>query len=102
MTKLVLTITECPDGPHVSHLHQTKDCGNNGNAAGNHWVPNGEDLGNYTCANGAATLTVEKPTSTWTVGGDEETDVTLHAFMVHEGSDPSPGGRVGCGVVNEQ
>jgi Cu/Zn superoxide dismutase len=99
MTKLVLTLTACPDGVHASHLHQVNDCGNNGEAALNHWVPNGEDLGNYTCAGGTATLEKEKPIATWTVGDGGDADVTKHSFMVHAAGDPTPGGRIGCGVV---
>lgn len=101
MTKLELSLTACPNGPLVSHLHLNPDCGDNGNAAGNHWVPNGENLGNYTCSGGTAMLTVEKPVAQWTVGGAAATDITKHSFMVHEGMDPSPGARVGCGVITK-
>jgi Cu/Zn superoxide dismutase len=102
MTKLVLDITACPDGPMVSHLHQVKDCGDNGNAAMNHWTPNGEMLGNYMCTGGKAMHTAMKPITAWTIGGDAATDITQHSFMVHEGADPAPGGRIGCGVVDAQ
>jgi Cu/Zn superoxide dismutase len=104
MTKLVIDITACPDGPMVSHLHQVKDCGDNGNAAMNHWPTNPDDqvFGNYPCSAGKATHMAMKPTSIWTIGGDEATDITQHSFMVHEGSDPAPGGRIGCGVVDAQ
>jgi Cu/Zn superoxide dismutase len=100
MTKLVIDLTACPNGPVVSHLHVMADCGDNGNAAGNHWPPMAanQTFGNYTCTDGKATLTAMKPTTIWTVGGDAATDVTQHAFMVHEGSDPSPGARIGCGL----
>jgi Cu/Zn superoxide dismutase len=98
MTTVVINLTACPDGPLVSHLHQVPDCGNDGIAAGNHWVPNGEMLGNYTCAGGTVMHTAMKPTTQWTIGGDAATDLTLHAFVVHEGSDPTPGDRIGCGI----
>lgn len=99
---LVLELTACPDGTHASHLHQNKDCGNNGEAAGGHWTPNGEGLGNYECSGGAVTYMVSKPTTTWTVGDDGPNDVTKYSFMVHEAGEPSPGGRIGCGLIEEQ
>jgi hypothetical protein len=102
MTKLVLNLTACPDGPHSSHLHLMKDCGDNGNAAGGHWTPNGEMLGNYTCADNKVTYEVSKPIGTWTVGDGGANDVSKYAFMVHEMGDPSSGGRIGCGLVNKQ
>ncbi|MES1182992.1 MAG: superoxide dismutase family protein [Myxococcales bacterium] len=103
MTKLVLNLTACPDGPHSSHLHLVKDCSDNGAAAGGHWVPNGEKLGDYSCASGMVTYEVSKPVSTWTVGDGSATDVTKYAFMVHETSDAmSSGARIGCGVINKQ
>jgi hypothetical protein len=41
----------------------------------------------------------EKPIADWTVGDDAETDVTKHAFMVHELPDSEgSGGRIGCGA----
>ena len=101
MTSLVLDLTACPNGTHASHLHSMKDCGDNGNAAGGHWVPNGEGLGDYTCANNKGSLTFMKPTSMWTVGDGSATDVTKYAFMVHEMGGANPGGRIGCGLVNK-
>lgn len=102
MTTLVLNLTACPNGPHASHLHAMKDCGDNGNAAGGHWVPNGEGLGDYTCADMKGTLTVMKPIGTWTVGDGSATDVSKYSFMVHEMGGGNPGGRIGCGVINKQ
>jgi hypothetical protein len=102
MTTLVLNLTACPAGAHASHLHAMKDCGDNGNAAGGHWVPNGEGLGDYTCADNKGMLTVMKPIATWTVGDGSATDVTKYSFMVHEMGGASPGGRIGCGVINKQ
>lgn len=102
MTTLVLNLTACPAGAHASHLHAMKDCGDNGNAAGGHWVPNGEGLGDYTCADNKGTLTVMKPIATWTVGDGSATDVAKYSFMVHEMGGANPGGRIGCGLINKQ
>ena len=102
MTKLVLNLTACPAGAHVSHLHENKDCGNNGEAAGGHWMPNGVALGDYTCADNKGTLEVTRPTTQWTVGTPDGTDVTKYAFMVHDGTEAAPGGKIGCGVINKQ
>lgn len=102
MTTLVLNLTACPAGMHASHLHAMKDCSDNGNAAGGHWMPNGENLGDYTCADNKGTLTVMKPIATWTVGDNSPTDVAKYSFMVHEMGGANPGGRIGCGVINKQ
>jgi hypothetical protein len=102
MTKLVINLTTCPAGAHASHLHQMKDCGDNGNAAGGHWVPNGEGIMDYTCADNKVTFELSKPTSMWTVGDGSATDVTKYSFMVHEMGGASPGGRIGCGLINKQ
>jgi hypothetical protein len=103
MTKLVIDLTACPDGKHSSHLHINKDCGNNGMAAGNHWTPNGENFGDYTCANNKVTHMLERPTSQWTVGDGSSTDVTKYSFMVHaQGDDQGSGDRIGCGLVNKK
>ncbi len=99
MTKLVLNLTACPDGVHSSHLHINPDCANNGDSAGGHWMPNGVDLGDYTCTGGTVTKEVSRPTTTWTVGDNAATDVTKHAFMVHAMGDAAgSGARIGCGV----
>jgi Cu/Zn superoxide dismutase len=98
---LVVALVNCPEGMHAAHLHETKSCGNDGNAAGGHWVPNGEEVGEFMCdGDGNATHTVTQPTSTWTVGGPQSTDVTQFAFVVHESGEPSPGTRIACGVVD--
>jgi Copper/zinc superoxide dismutase (SODC) len=102
MTTLVLNLTACPAGTHSSHLHENKDCGSNGSAAGGHWLGNGEGLGDYTCADNKGTLTKLKPTSQWTVGDGSATDVTKYSFMVHEMGDANAGGRIGCGLINKQ
>lgn len=103
MTKLVINLTACPAGKHSSHLHINKDCGNNGTAAGNHWTPNGEKFGDYTCADNKVTHMLERSTSQWTVGDGKDTDVTKYAFMVHAlGDDQSSGDRIGCGLVNKK
>jgi Cu/Zn superoxide dismutase len=102
MTKLVINLSACPNGVHASHLHQVKDCGDNGNAAGGHWVPNGENLGDYTCADNKVTFEVSKPIATWTVGDASATDVTKYSFMVHEMGGAAPGGRIGCGLIDKK
>jgi Cu/Zn superoxide dismutase len=98
---LVLELTGCPAGPHISHIHVNPSCDNEGNAAGNHWLPNGELITDYSCEeDGTASYTVTVGTDRWTVGaGAEETDLDGHSFMVHNGSSVSPGDRVACGVI---
>lgn len=103
-TTLVLDLTACPAGVHASHLHEKPDCGQEGNAAAGHWMPNGIDLGDYTCADNKVTMTKSKPIAMWTVGDGSATDVTKHAFMVHEMGDAggNPGGRIGCGIPQKK
>jgi hypothetical protein len=100
MTTLVLNLSACPAGAHGVHLHAVKDCGNNGEAAGGHWVPNGEGLPDFTCTSTGAMLTFMKATSEWTVGDPAATDVTKYSLVVHEMGGASPGGRIGCGLIN--
>jgi Cu/Zn superoxide dismutase len=101
---LVLELEDCPMGPHISHIHVTPDCGNEGNAAGLHWLPNGELIGDYSCdADGNASYILTVDGGRWTIGaGDEDTDVDDRAFMVHLGSSVSPGDRVACGIIERQ
>jgi Cu/Zn superoxide dismutase len=101
---LVLELEGCPAGPHVSHIHENPSCGDEGNAAGGHWLPNGELIEDYNCdAEGNASYTLTVDGGRWTIGaGDEETDVDGHAFMVHMGSSAAPGDRVACGVIERQ
>jgi Cu/Zn superoxide dismutase len=98
---VVLELEGCPMGPHISHIHVNGDCGDEGNAAGAHWLPNGELLGDYACdAEGIATYMLTVDGGRWTIGsGDPDTDVVGRSFMVHLGSSVSPGDRVACGVI---
>ena len=102
MVTLVLDLTQCPNGVHSSHLHMMKECGSDGMAAGGHW-PNGEMLGDYTCADGKVTKEFMRGTDKWTIGGDAATDITQHSFMVHAmGDDVGSGARIGCGPIDKK
>lgn len=97
---LTIMLADCPPGDHASHIHENKDCGDNGNAAGNHWVPEGEVIDDITCeSDGTATLVVTPPPGTWSIG-EGDNDVTQFALMVHTGSSANPGGRIACGEIN--
>jgi len=97
---LTITLSDCPPGDHASHIHENKDCGDNGNAAGNHWVPEGEVIDDITCeSDGTGMLVVTPPAGTWSIG-EGDNDVTQFALMVHTGSSENPGGRIACGVIN--
>jgi Cu/Zn superoxide dismutase len=101
---LVLELQNCAMGPHISHIHTNPSCDNEGNAGGNHWLPNGELLTDYSCeADGTVSYTLSISTDQWTIGtGDDTTDVDGRSFMVHNGSAVSPGDRVACGVIELQ
>jgi Cu/Zn superoxide dismutase len=97
---LTITLMDCPPGDHASHIHEFKDCGNNGNAAGNHWVPEGEVIDDITCeSDGTGTLVVTPPPGTWSIG-EGDNDVTQFALMLHTGDSSNPGGRIACGLIN--
>lgn len=97
---LTITVSGCPAGEHSAHIHQNKSCENNGDAAGAHWIPNGEGLGSFKCDEaGQGTHMVKCGTDIWTVGGDEATDVTKYAIVVHAAADPQAGGRIACGLI---
>jgi Cu-Zn family superoxide dismutase len=97
---LVLEATGCPDGLHISHLHANADCGADGEAAGAHWVPNGEVLEDMTCESGMGTYTHSESTDVWSIGGDAGTDITLHSIMVHAlSSGEGAGAKAACGVI---
>ncbi|WP_437894332.1 superoxide dismutase family protein [Sorangium sp. So ce124] len=97
---LTITVSGCPAGEHSAHIHQNKSCENNGDAAGAHWIPNGEGLGSFKCDEaGQGTHRVKRGTDIWTVGGDEATDVTKYAIVVHAAADPQAGGRIACGLI---
>ncbi|WP_437908342.1 superoxide dismutase family protein [Sorangium sp. So ce327] len=100
---LTIMLSGCPEGEHSAHIHENKSCGSNGNDAGAHWVPNGEGLGSFTCdASGKGTHTVKRGTDVWTVGDDADTDVTKYAIVVHAAADPDAGGRIGCGLIEQE
>ncbi|WP_434045254.1 MULTISPECIES: superoxide dismutase family protein [Sorangium] len=97
---LTITVSGCPEGEHSAHLHENKSCEDNADAAGGHWIPNGEGLGSFTCdASGEGTHTVTRGTDIWTVGDGASTDVTKYSIVVHAAADPSAGGRIGCGLI---
>lgn len=97
---LTITLMDCPPGDHSSHIHETKDCGNDGMAAGNHWVPEGEVIEDITCeSDGTGSLVVTPPAGTWSIG-EGDNDVTQFALVLHDGDSSDPGGRIACGVIN--
>ncbi|WP_437577898.1 superoxide dismutase family protein [Sorangium sp. So ce887] len=100
---LTITLSGCPAGEHSAHIHENKSCGSNGDDAGAHWVPNGEGLGGFTCdASGLGTQMVKRGTDVWTVGDGADTDVTKYAIVVHAAADPDAGGRIGCGLIEQE
>lgn len=104
---MVLELTGCPEGTHVSHIHDTGDCGNNGDAAGGHWQgtgggagANGEIIDQYECdaVTNTATYTLTTTTDEWTFG-EGDNNVLNRSLMVHLGTKANPGARVACGVI---
>ena len=100
---LVVEATGCPDGLHIAHLHANLECGADGEAAGAHWIPNGEVLDDMQCESGMGTYTHTESTDVWSIGGDPSTDITQHAYMVHALSNAEgAGAKAACGSINAQ
>jgi Cu/Zn superoxide dismutase len=100
---LVIEAAGCPDGPHIAHLHANLECGADGEAAGPHWIPNGEVLEDMLCESGTGTYTHSESTDVWSIGGDAETEITRHAYMVHAVSHAEgAGAKAACGSINAQ
>jgi Cu/Zn superoxide dismutase len=96
---LNITLAGCPAGPHAVHLHANAACDDQGNAAGGHWSPQGEGLGDVMCgADGVAQFSFNPPSGTWTIGGAAATDLLPHAVVLHAGSNLDPGARIACGI----
>jgi hypothetical protein len=103
MVTLVIEATGCPDGLHIAHLHANLECGPDGETAGAHWIPNGEVLEDMLCESETGSYTHSESTDVWSIGGDAETDITQHAYMVHALSDAEgAGAKAACGSINAQ
>lgn len=115
---LALSLENLSPGSHAVHIHETGDCGDDGNAAGGHWNPYGGDHGKWDVApfhlgdignvevgeDGTGSLTLT--TDLWTIGTGQDDDLLNRAIIVHEGPDDfttqptgNAGGRIGCGVI---
>jgi Cu-Zn family superoxide dismutase len=114
-------VTDAPPGMHGLHIHQGGSCGNNAMDAKGHWDGAAEgdpadhglhdaatshlgDLGNIEVdEDGTGSLTVS---GDWTIGDGAETDVVGHAIVFHaaedDGTMPSAGARLGCGVITKE
>jgi len=116
---VVINVMSAPEGMHGFHIHQNPACGNDGMDAGAHWdgaaagdptthgLPEGAthhlgDLGNVTIS-AAGTGMVMATNAAWTLGDAAATDVVPHAVIFHanmdDGTMPSAGARIGCGVI---
>jgi superoxide dismutase, Cu-Zn family len=98
--EMVVTLTGCPEGPHGLHLHANPACGDSANAAGGHWSPQGEGIGDVMCAaDGSALLSFVSEPGVWSIGAPAASDVLQHAIILHAGpSQPNPGARIACGI----
>jgi len=97
----VVTLSNCPDGPHGVHIHQGVSCADEA-MQGGHWdMTRGEGIPDVVCAAGTGTTSVTRtavdPTLAWSIGGAPATNVIGHAFVVHNPGDPAP--RIGCGLI---
>jgi Cu-Zn family superoxide dismutase len=98
--EMVLSLLGCPVGLHALHLHANAACGDGANAAGGHWSPRGEGIGDISCAaDGSAQLTFTSEPGVWSLGAPAASDLLQHAIVLHAGpNDPDPGARIACGI----
>ncbi len=102
-TTLVVELTGCPDGLHISHLHANHACGADGEAAGGHWIPNGEVLEDIECSAGVGTYSHTENAEVWSVGDGGDTDVTRYSYIIHAlSSAENAGAKASCGVIEMQ
>jgi Cu/Zn superoxide dismutase len=97
---MTVSLSNCPQGAHALHLHANAACGDGGNAAGGHWQPQGDGIGDVSCgADGNGQHSFTPPDGTWSIGGPASTNLLAHALILHAGpSLPEPGARIGCGI----
>ena len=95
-----VTLAGCPEGPHALHLHANPACGDNANAAGGHWSPQGEGIADIQCgADGAAKFSLQAARGVWSIGGPAVSDLLRHAVILHAGpGQPDPAARIACGI----
>jgi Cu-Zn family superoxide dismutase len=97
--ELSITLKGCLYGAHAIHLHANAACDDNANAAGGHWSPEGEGMGEAMCgADGVAQFTFQAPAGAWSIGAPAASDVLPHAIILHSGPSTAPGDRIACGV----
>lgn len=100
------------------HIHEHGDCSDAGKGAHGHWNPTKEphgkwgasafhsgDIGNIEL-NEKGEGTVKLNSNRWSIGGDEKTNITNKAIIVHSGVDDfttqptgNAGSRIGCGLI---
>jgi Cu/Zn superoxide dismutase len=97
---MTVTLSSCPAGLHALHIHANAACGDNGNAAGGHWQPQHDGIGDISCGDdGSAQYSFTPPDGTWSIGGPASTNLLGHALILHAGpNQPDPGGRIACGI----
>jgi Cu-Zn family superoxide dismutase len=96
---LKITLKDCRYGAHAIHLHANAACADNANAAGGHWSPEGEGLGEAMCgADGVAQFTFTAPVGSWSIGAPAASDVLSHAIILHSGPSTAPADRIACGI----
>ena len=100
----VVSLQNCPDGPHAVHIHQGTSCAD-ATAQGDHWdMARGEGFPDVVCAGGAGTTMVTRPptdpTLAWSIGGNPVSNLIGRVFVVHDPGMPAP--RIGCGQIVAQ
>jgi superoxide dismutase, Cu-Zn family len=118
--RVTVNLSGVPEGVHGFHVHEFGDCGDNGNAAGGHFNPDGQphgapgtaahhagDFGNVT-ADPQGIVRTEFTARAITVSPGSSS-VVGRAVILHADPDDlttqptgNAGGRIACGVINRQ
>ena len=102
MADLVIELSNVtPPGTHALHIHQFPDCSaEDGTSTGDHWNPNGTQLGELGTVEIADDGTgVFMKTDAWTIGTGQFDDVVDHSIIIH--AEPNGGTRIACGVITK-
>jgi Cu/Zn superoxide dismutase len=96
---MLVTLKSCPAGAHALHLHANAACDDDANAAGGHWSPRGDGIGEVVCAaDGSGSYGFSPPPGTWSIAGAASSDLLQHALVLHQASNRDPGARIACGI----
>ena len=102
--RIRIKLEGCTDGAEYPvHIHEGTGCADN-ESQGGHWGTDGirgEGITNVVCKGNVADTTYTNPHTNadqiWTLDGNQASDPTGHAFVVHANDEAKT--RIACGVI---